>query len=358
MGLTDNAAVGRTTRLTAAKESTWGTGIAVTDLITYLTENMTRNQQNVLAEYHASRVGLEDADPTTIDPRATITFEAAFDRIAGDPIGWELFLLAAMGTATWDAANSLNQYTMADTLSTSLTLAAAKTVSIWEMIGAKVTALELAGNMDDGKVIGTVELLGKNLLRTGDAGIVNTTTTVNTNITPTAKPPLVLVKDAIFRIDTLGSALAAADQFGISSFRLRIENALTENDYATPENTGHTNATHRLEPIRNNIRRVMLEVDVKRYTTDDPFDWVNAGTNLQCDLKFSRGSDELNILIPVAKVLEEPSAPVEGPGAVIQAFKLDAIINNGTNTDLEFQDSTAISKELGIEVKSTRTAAP
>lgn len=357
MGLTGSSLFGTGARLAAGKESTWGTGVTVTDVIPFTSESISPEQVFLQSDYLAGRVGREIATASVQKAAGTVAFEPVIDVIAGDPLGWELILLAALGSGTWDAANSVTKYVPASTLP-SLTLGIAKTVSVWEMAGAKVNSWEITGAFEQ-QLTGSADFVGRRVLRTGQSGITNTTTTIVTNLTPTAKPSLLDLKDGVFRIGTHGDALAAADKMGISSFTLRGNNALTDAAFATPEDTGgHTDATFSLEHVRNDYRSFELEIGIARYHEDTLLDWAYNGTALQCDLTFTVGSLYISFLLPYVKILATPTAPVDGPGAVQTSAVLTALVNGSTNTDMAFADATAITGEIGVEVKSNRTAAP
>lgn len=357
MAITDAAAFGQEIRMAAAKETTWGTGVAITDVITFLTEDINRNQQFLQSEYNSGRVGREQAIASVKEAAGQVGFEAVYDTIAGDPFGWELILLAAMGAGTYDGVNSLTQYTLANSLDESLTIAMNKTVSAWEMVGAKCSQLTLTGQVG-GKVTGNANFVGKTVYLTGDAGITNSAAAIDA-LAPTAKPNHVLLQEGIFRIGTVaGGALSATEQVAISEFELTIDNALTDATFATPENTGHTDALFSIEHVRNNIRQITLRIVIPRYTANTFFGWADGDTLLQADLVFDNGSESLAILMPTLKITESPTAPTSGPGAISHEIVLTALVNGGTNTNMTLTDATAIANEMAIEVTSNRTAAP
>jgi len=358
MSITGTPSTGIGSRLTLGKESTWGTGVTVTDLFPYLNESISQEGTFLQNDHMSGRVGREIAQLSTKSVSGAINFEPVLDTIAGDPYGWELILLAAMGTATWDATNSLNKYTLANTLATSLTAAINKEVAIWEFTGLKVTSLEISGAFG-GSLTAVANVIGKRRYITGDAGITNTTTTVVTNIAPTAKPDLLDLKDATFRLGAQGAALAASDKFAIGSFTLRINNGLSDAQFATCEDTGgHTDPVYTLEPARNDYRAIEFEFTIPRYADNQTFTWESGDTALQADLKFAVGSKQFNVYMPNVKFMESPQAPVSGPGLTAVSGKLTCLVNGGTNTDMTFTDTAAITNEIGIELKTARTAAP
>jgi len=344
-------------RLVAAKETTWGTGVAGTDVIFFTSENLKKDIQYNQSNALTGRVGRNQAVKSVIAASGPVGGEVVYDTIAGAPYGWELFLLAAMGgTATWDAANSLNKYSMSDDVDTSLTIALDKQVAVWEMQGAKCSDFSIKGALGQ-LTTWQGNYIGKQTLITGDTGIVNTAASIAA-LAPTGDPVNAVLQDAIVRIGATGSALAAADQAEINEFDLQINHALRGPTYATPANTGHTDAQFSLESRRDGYREVSILFTVPEYSANQIFTWAGADTTLQCDIKYTNGTNEFNIYVPKAKITESPEVPTDGAATPSYQFRLTALVNGGFNTDMTFTDASAIASELGIEVKGARTAAP
>ena len=156
-----------------------------------------------------------------------------------------------------------------------------------------------------------------------------------------------------FRIADQVDAIADGDKFGIDSFTLSIDNKLSDPAWTTDDSV-NTDQQTAIEPKRNGFREVKFSIKLPRYASDQFFTWQNSDTVLQADLKFAVGSYEFNILLPYLKVTD-PKAGIGGADLIKPEISFDVLINSGRNTDMTFQDSTAIADEVAIECKSART---
>jgi len=335
------------------KESAWGTGVALTEVLPMTSEDFNRQLNKIMNSYLDATVSHKRVQSTVIGVNGTLNLEAVHDVIAGDIFGIGNLLLGALGVATWEAIGGRNQYTLANTVANYYTLAFEKNVSVWEMQGCKINTLEFSG--EAGGVISLAAgIVAKDLLRTGDAGIVNASGAF-TALINTTEPKLLQMDDCVIRIDVHGAVLAGADQVNVSGFKLSLNNNLKADDYATPL-TGESGDTI-LEPIRNGKFDVDLELTFPRYTSDSEFGWLNADTPVQCDIKFLLGTDEFNVYLPNCEVMEA-GAPIPGAEIFPKTVKLKALHNGTTNTDMAFEDATAITGAIGIETKNERTGVP
>lgn len=343
---------GLTARCALGVESTWGTGVAVTEVIPFTQEGIDKAIAQIIAQYLTGNAGVDGIRGSNISVQGDLQGEVVWDTISSDPMGNERLVRGALGASARDAGNGLNKYYINSTIDDSYTIAFNKAVSVWELQGCKISKLQITGQAG-GSITFTATIIAANLLRTGDAGIVNAASAL-TSLSYTT-PTQVIFDDLTFRVGTHGDALASGDQVSINNFTFTIDNKLTEPQFESGDST-HTNNKLTLEPIRNDLREVMLEIELPRYTTDNFFSWYDASTALQIDLKFATGSYEWNILLPNLKVIGT-GAPIEGPGLIAPKYSMRVLRNNGVNTDMAFQDSTAIADEVGIEVKSDRTSA-
>jgi len=348
-------AVGARTKCGWGKETAWGIAVACTELVPFLSEDFTEQIEILKDEYHHGGATLKNYQPSSRSINGKLVVEGVYDRIAGDPIGVGALLATAVGSAVWKVTPGMVQFEPPIDLARYATLAFEKQVSVWEIQGAKCKGFEISGNAQ-GKIQFSFDFIGRKLLRTGDVGIVNSTTTFN-NLTPTENPTLMAFDHLICRFGDLGSPLAAANQINISSFTFSVNNMLTDPEFATPKSG--EDPLYTLEPIRVAKREVSLKLTIPRYESDAVFSAFKGNTAKQCDLKFTSGTDQFNIFLPNLRI-DEPAAPVSGPEIIQSTFTLVALDNNNgaINGDMEFTSGDVIVYEYGIETKNARTAAP
>lgn len=347
--------IGHQSRCALGKESTYGTAVAVTDLITFTSESINKTIAALESEYLDGNAGRRNLTNSLISVQGDLQGEVVFDEIAGDPIGIEQLLRGVFGNSARDTSNSLNQYKLANALDDHYTLAFSKAVSAWELVSAKFGTLELSAKIGEKLMFTIGNIIAYNLLRTGDAGITNSLAAIAA-LAPTNIPSNVKLEDAVVRIADTANALASGDAYCIDGFTFTIDNKLSDPEFATECST-NADSQKTLEPIRNGFREVMLTITLPRYSTDQFFSWQNSDTVLQADLKFTLGSYQFNILLPYMKVMN-PKANISGPEIIKPEVQFTCLMNSGRNTYLTFQDSDAITYECGIEVKSARTSAP
>jgi hypothetical protein len=345
---------GTLSRCALGVESTWGAGVAVTELIPFTSESIARTIAQLQSEYIDGYAGRRRMYNSIVSPAGGLEFEMIWDEITGGIIGLERLIKGSMGASARDGSNNLNKYYFAEDIAASYTIAFNKLVSVWEAQGCKINALIISGEAGQ-KLKGSVEILARNLLRTGDAGIVNAAAAI-TGISPTIVPQNVMFDDVVFRLGDQADALASGDRLKISSFNLGLGNKLSDHEHASVDAT-NVDSSLSMEFLRSGFRDVKLSITIPRYISDQILTWLNSKTALQADLKITSGSYQFNILLPNIKVAGDPAIPISGPELVKAAFNFVALRNAGTNTYMTFQDTTAIIDELAIEDKSARTAA-
>lgn len=346
---------GFASRCALGVESSWGGGVAFTELIPFMSESINRAIAQIQSQYLDGKAGSRSLKNSSISVVGALEGEMVFDEITGGIIGIERLIRGALGSGTWDAVNSLTQYTLADTISRSYTIGFNKQTSVWEIAGAKINSLTIAGSAGE-PITFSVDIIGRNLLRTGDTGIVNAAAAI-TGINPTNIPGQVYFDDLVFRLADQANALASGDQFSINSFELVINNNLSDPTFGTIDSTNtDIDLTH--EPIRNDFREILLSMTMPRYTADTIFNWLKNATGLQADLLFTpAGGDLLSLFLPNMKVVGDPEASIGGASLIEPTFNFRCLRNAGTNSYLTLTDSTAITEELAIECKSNRTSA-
>ena len=346
---------GHAARCALGVESVYETAVAVTEIIPFSSESINKIFETIEDTYLDGSPGRRQIVNNLIAiSGGELSGELVYDEIAGAPIGCERLIRGALGASARDAGNGLNKYYMANELDDHYTLVFNKQVSAWETVSAKFGSLELTGTLNERVTFSAGDIIAANLKRTGDAGIVNAIAAV-TSLSPTNLPQPVLMKDASFRIADQGDAIADGDKIAINGFTLTVSNSLTDSEWSTDDSV-NTDQQTSLEPLRNGFREVTFSIQIPRYTSDQMFTWQNSDTPLQADLKFASGGYQFNILIPYLKITE-PSAGVGGPELIKEEVSFTVLMNLGRNTDMTFQDSTAIVGEIGIECLSARTTA-
>jgi len=347
--------IGAKTKAGWGKETAWGIGVACTELVPFLSEDLTEQIAVLLDEYHHGGATQKNYQPSSHTIGGKLTVEGVYDTIASDPIGIGALLATAVGGATWKVTQTKINFEPTTDLERYATLAFAKQISVWEIQGAKCKSFEISGSAQ-GKIQFSFDFVGRKLLRTGDAGIVNTSSTFS-GLTPTSDPTLMAFDHLLVRFASLGAPLAASDQINVSEFTLTVDNMLTDPTFSSPKSG--EDALYTLEPIRTGKRKVTLKLTIPRYESDAAFTAFKANTAKQCDLKFTSGTNQFNIFLPNLRV-DEPTAPVTGPEPIQQTFTLVALDNQngGVNGDMEFESGDVIVYEYGIETKNARTAAP
>ena len=260
--------------------------------------------------------------------------------------------LFALGSAIF--ATPFNQFITTDQLDPSFTMAILKRAGVvWEQQGNKVSELEISGT-SRGKLEMSASLVAKNLLITGESGIVNSPAAVSA-LASTDNPNPVSFDDLTIRIGEHGAALGASDQDCISDFTLSINNNLSDPQHCTAKSG--ENPIFGIEPVRNGFREVTITLTFPRYDSDEFFLGLSNETLYQIDIKAVRASDELNIYLPVAKVTSN-IAQITGPELFPLVVEFRCLANGGTNTDMTFTNLSAIPGSVGIETQNGRTAAP
>lgn len=346
-------ATGHQARLAIAKESSYRSALTVDELIPFTSESLddvfTVIPDEVLDGNAGEKVSARGGKVIT----GGIEVDCVYDTVAGDVYGIEALIFAAMGTATFSSGRS--EYKIKDLLSTYLTVALNKKVSAWEYVSCKFTGFSFSVAKDVAAKM-SFNVIPYQRLRTGQAGIVNAISDI-TSLAPTAVPTKVAFPDLVFRIADDADALQASDKIAISSFNLNFTRELSAPDFATAENSGHTNSQLTLEPVETDRRKVDIAFTIPRYENEKFLDWVDDDELLQSDLKFSSGSLEFNIHMPSLKLTGNP-IPISDAGLLLQSVTATAFLEHADNTTMEFASTNAIVGEFGIECKSNRSGVP
>ena len=295
------SAKGFLARLGIGKESSFGTAVAITQLLPFTSESLSLEKDKLddpilrgtagrfLAETVRSRVSGSF--------EANLTFGGAFDPI----------FAAALGSQTSDTTALTETFDLAEDINNSLTIAIDKQTSIHEFSGCKINQLTISS---DGSVLtASVDVLGKSRTRNG----VNTATEFDA-----AAGYGVRIKhpDIVFKVN--GVAV------NIASFTLTLNNNLT----LVEENAVEPTAIE-----RNGKREVSLSFELARYTTDTYSQNFENDTEFSVEISAANGSDSLTITLPKV-VVTNASQPVGGAEIIKQS--IDCIcLADSTNKEMQ-----------------------
>ncbi len=339
------------------KQTVYATPLAVSstgDKVPLLSEGIEFDYTDVLHEYLFGNAGIPGRQRVFEPVSGSIECEIPYTEKNGTEfVSASVLIALAMGTATWDAAQTSNRITLLDDLNVFGTIAVDKghhATKVWEITGAMVNSMTLSGSAEE-SLKGSFDIIAY------DMAIDNSTNTVSLLAgMPNDVPTLVLFKDFTFRIGDQAGALGDGDRVNLSAFSLSLNNNLSPPEQSTIE-TGHTDQKQTLQPVRNGFREVTLEITIPRYDADTFIDFLTNDTNLQADLLGthpSAGGTEFDIIMPNLKV-ESISAPIAGAGLVVQTVTLRCFRRNSAS-DMTFSDgSTTDTGELWIETDDERT---
>jgi len=355
--------VGVKSYMAIGKETTFGTGVAVTNKIPLLSEGITPNYERIPSDWLAGKAGqlADDQGPQSITGPTDIVL--CYDQKDTTFVGSDMPLALAMGTVTWAAGTATNQLTLAESPATFATMAFEKTVGIHEITGCIPNGFTSKGSPKD-KVTATLPWIGYNYLITG-------TTNNSASFTglATAIPNKLIHNDLVVRMATdFSDALAVGDKIAISEWVLNYDSKLSDPEFATPLNAAsapyQTSGVLTMQPERNGFRNVTLELTIPRYAANTWLTAYQADSPIQADFTFTGSATEhLYIYFPYMKIIEFPTANISGPGIIPLKIKLQcfrgASYSNGTgNAYSVFTDTTTvIAEEFAIETDNERTAA-
>ena len=334
------------TILGAVKEASYGTAIAVTEMIPFLSEGITHSQE---MNYDESLIGVAGYNRVFLKPGE---FGGPVEALL-DYGGLDLLISAALGAAgspgmVVDLYG--NTYTLTADVDISLALAANMDVEdatglLHEWPGSKIDKLTIKGNAGE-PVSVTVDIVAQNHYITGDGSIVNSR--ANIAAATLLDVPVVMFEDMVFSIADNDDALAGGDALCIGDFELTIENGLRR----LLTNCGLD------EPERDKRRIISLSIGIPSYTSDQFYDWRSGKTELQARLAFTRAvtgvTDEYTNEIRLGKLLvsdfqtNPDSESVIAPKAVLKSLR--ATTDNPT--------WVALANEMEWYVLNGRSASP
>ena len=286
------------------KEAVYGTAIAVTKAIPFVSENFGNDIEKHVDEVLRGKAGAW----ATIAGNKKYPFAIPCKLTYGD---LDLLIAIALGAAAAPIVNGAlydGLYSLAENLAYSFTAAVYKGVSVWEFAGNKIDTMKISGeankplNIEFGGVAKVLSL----------ASALNTSG-VLTGLSTEDVAGKIMFSDLEFKIAAQASALSGVTAVGIGAFDVAVNNKMKLDDF---DNRAKTI----LEPQRNGIREVKFNFSVPRYEADTYLGYRDADTALHAWLKFTSGSYIFDIHIPKFKV-DKAEAQVAGPGLITQKIE-------------------------------------
>lgn len=239
-------------------ESTWGTPVAVTNALKYLSDTMNQERAKIVRATNRGR-GARDANRRA-------------HKVAGGGITGlltydlsEPWITHFFGTFNNDVTD---YYSMDDQITDGLTVAIDRVVVVHEFHGYVIDSLVLSGSPDDGVMFAWEGTAEQRVI----SGQTNNAAAVAALSEPGAS---VLFHECTLRIGDMVDGLGAGDDLSIENFTLTIN----RNKVAQA-----VNSTTRLQSKENGHRDSTLAITIPRYEADTFLDWEEAGTALQGNL--------------------------------------------------------------------------
>jgi len=356
--------IGYLTICGAAKEGTYRTSVAANNRLPLLGgESITDTVEHLASEALEGKSGLRAYDLGMKTIAGSIPLDLVYDqKVTGTSdkfVGIGLPLAIAMGTCAWGSVGSVNVLSLIESPTVPMTLAfLQRTDSVREASSCFAKSFKISGKAGEPAKL-ELDFIAYNLLR----GAALTNTAAVLNALPTVTAPRCLFSDMTFKIATdFADVLAAADQIAISDFTLSYNAGMSDSQFATIENTGHTAANLTLQPVRAGFRTLDLEFTLPRHTVDTYAAAFVAGTPYQAQITFTSGSNTIKIYLPYL-IIEAPTAPTASAGIIEEKIKMRALRGDDYNAGagnvvmLLADGETAVTEEIVIELKNERTAA-
>jgi hypothetical protein len=318
------------------KESVYGTAVAVTEAIPFISESfddeLEKHEDEVLRGKAGKGESLEGNRRFPFTLPCKLTYEDV-----------DLLIAIKMGAAGVPVVNGAlfdNTYSLAENLAYSLTGAAYKGVSVWEYAGIMIDTMKISGEANKPLNIefgGVAKALDR-------ASVINTAVILQALDTEDVARKI-MFSDLEFKIAPQATALLGETEKGINSFDLNSNNNLQLDGFDNRE-------LLILKPERNGNRDVKLNFKIPRYEADTYIDWKNSGARLHAYLKFTYGSYKFDIHIPRLKI-DKATAPIAGPGLIEQNIECTCFRDPGS-----LSASFTCTDEYEIAVTNARSVSP
>ncbi len=295
------------------KETVYGTAVAVTKALPFVSENYGNEIEKHVDEVLRGKAGAG----ATIAGNKKYPFTIPCKLTYGD---LDAMIAIALGTAAAPVGNGAlydGLYSPAENLAYSFTSAIYKGVSVWEFAGCKIDTLKISGaankplDIEFGGVAKVLDL----------ASAVNTAN-VLTALDTEDVADKVMFSDLVFKIAPQASALSGVTAVGISDFSTVVNNKLKMDDF---DNRAKTI----LEPQRNGVRETKLSFSVPRYEADTYLGYRDSDTALHASLVFTSGNFLFAIHLPKLKV-DKADAQISGPGLIQQKIECTCFRDPGS----------------------------
>jgi len=356
--------------------TSYRTPVAVTNatdcnIIPFLSENITQSFARITPEYldGSAAPKAERKGPKAVS--GTLDVQMVYDQAESTNKGFGVDFLLALATqcgldsSTYDSL--YNRYTFRNDQAYSATIAFDKQVGHWELAGAKVASFRISGNAA-ADVRGSFDLRGydlrsENTWGSGDAAQSHDLDALRTAFGANDEPKVIAWHDLDFRIGDQSNVLDADDKTNLSAFDLSIDCGLSDDQYATIDNTTHTDDEKPLEHERGGRRSTALTLTVPRYVTDNWDDWHEDGTKLQAYFTFTDGTSKFLIRIP-NMVVTSVGFPTSGPGLIegsigLACYALDSstvyqYTGKFNDNSQELVDENSMNTEIAFETLNER----
>lgn len=318
------------------KEAVYGTAVAVTEALPFVSEDFGNDIEKIADEVLRGKAGAGVYRKGNRSYPFTVPMELTYEDC-------DLLIAMALGAAGGPVVNGAlfdNTYDLAAEISHSATMALWKGVSVWEFAGCKVNTFKLSGTANKPlkfEPSGVAQTLSR-------ASELNTSGVLQALDTEDVAGKI-MFSDLEFKIAAQGTELSGVTELGVSAFDLSFDNKLKTDDF-------DNRALTILEPKRNGIREVKLNITVPRYEADTYFDWRDNDTKLHGWLKFTSGNYLFEVRFPLAKI-NDVKAPTSGPGLLSQTVEMTLFRDPGS-----VSATYAFTDELQIGVTNGRSASP
>lgn len=295
------------------KEAVYGTAVAVTKAIPFVSESFGLDIEKHLDDVLRGKAGAG----ATIAGNKKYTFAIPCKLTYGD---LDLLIAVALGAAATPQDNGSlydGVYSPAENLAYSFVAAIYKGVSVWEFLGCKVDTLKISGeankplNIEFGGAAKALDL----------ASAVNPAN-VLTALSTEDVAGKIMFSDLEFKIAAQAAALSGVTALGIGGFDINLNNKLALDQF---DNRAKTI----LEPQRDGFREVKLSFSVPRYEADTYLLWRDSDTALHAWLKFVSGNYKFDIHLPKIKI-DKVDAPIGGPGLIQQKVECTCFRDPGS----------------------------
>lgn len=320
------------TRIGIGLESTWKTGVAPTELISFKSEGMKKEIariQNAILDGKASRL----ADDAGINNYGgPIPCELTYQDL---DMMFALFF-GANATVSDDGTYYTRRFTYVDKLAKSGTIVIDKIVTGWNWLGSKISKFELSGSASDGTIDVTFDVL---------SGLLQKSTNYQATVQglSLSGAPKLTFDDLTFRIGDQADDLAAGDDIKPTSISISADRK------PSPD---HVNDRDPLEASEEDRPEFTMKFGLPKYEDDTFPDFGDADTKLQATIDFVSGSYQYLFEFPELKITSPPPINISGAGKIPVEVELMGFRNSSTVI------MTSITDPVRVTTINKRSALP